>query len=369
MCRSRRIGAGTLAVLAFGLAGCEAVTVPDVAEPFDAEAAIEDYEAMGAAIASDDWAGFRALGDRTPFGGSPAAIDAMAALGAASATNSRDFALNLGTRLASAWRTSGGGTEGIGLGPIISGWNRGTTFVYDPESDDYQPDLTREGAPATGVRFIIYEIDDQGVPILGEETGYADLIDEGDGSVEDIVLRLNVVHHDEVVLDYRATLDHDATSGALTIAGFLQGDGVKLDFDLGVAAEAVGEVTELEIRFDFGVAARDFSISGRVSGIEEGEDGMGEVAIEVRHRQESLRVAMTGENGVLDGTFWVNDELFATVTGPEDDLVFADPSGEPLTLREWAVLRHVVDVVEDVFDFLEDLVDPLDEILFLAIIL
>ena len=90
---------------------------------------------------------------------------------------------------------------------------------------------------------------------------------------------------------------------------------------------------------------------------------------EIQHRQESLRVAMTGSDGILDGTFYVNNEVFATVTGPEDDLVFADPTGEPLTLREWAVLRRVVDVVEDVFDFLEDLVDPLDEILFLAIIL
>ncbi len=368
MSTNRRIGAGALAVLAFGLAGCEAVTVPDIVEPFDAEAAIADYEAMDAALASDDWAGFRALGDRTPFGSSPAAIDAMASLGTASAMDSRGFAMELGRRLTNAWQATSGSGDAA-LGPIISGWNRGTTFVYDPASDDYQPDLTLEGAPETGVRFIIYEVDEAGVPIVDQEAGYADLIDEGDGSVEDIVLRLNVVYHGETVLDYRATLDHDATSGALTLAGFLQGDGVRLDFDLGVDAQAVGDVTELEIHFDFGVAARGFAISGLVSGLEEGEDGAGSVEIEIQHRQESLRVAMTGSDGILDGTFYVNNEVFATVTGPEDDLIFADPTGEPLTLREWAVLRRVVDVVEDVFDFLEDLVDPLDEILFLAIIL
>jgi len=77
-----------------------------------------------------------------------------------------------------------------------------------------------------------------------------------------------------------------------------------------------------------------------------------------------LGVDMTGEDGILDGTIFVNGEAFATVTGPEDDPVIADPEGGPLTVSELRVLRR-----EDVFDFLEDILDPVDELVLLGFIL
>ena len=109
------------------------------------------------------------------------------------------------------------------------------------------------------------------------QRGYADLIDEGDGSAEDIVLHLTVVENETTVLDYRTMLDENANRGALTVHGFLHGDGVRLDFDI----EAVGTETEahttLDVAFDLRVDARDFSITGNVSGIEEGTGGLGNI--------------------------------------------------------------------------------------------
>jgi len=144
------------------------------------------------------------------------------------------------------------------------------TFVYDPETDDYAADPERTGAPETGVRLITYEVDEAGMPIVEQETGYADLIDEGDQSAEDIVLHLIVVQNEITVLDYRTTLDENPNRGALTLHGFLQGDGVRGDFHI----EAVGTESEaqtmLDVAFELRVDARDFSITGNVSGIEEG---------------------------------------------------------------------------------------------------
>jgi len=57
------------------------------------------------------------------------------------------------------------------------------------------------------------------------------------------------------------------------------------------------------------------------------------------------------------------------VTGDAGDPVIASANGDPLTLGEFLVLRHIVDGVEDVFDFLEDLLDPVDELVILASIL
>jgi len=364
---STRARIAAVALVAATATACDTGTAPDVGPEFDAEAALEDYQALEAAMASAEMPRFQALAGRTPFGSSPAAIDAMATLPSASLDDGgRAFAFDLAKGLREA---ASAGPEGPALGPIISGWHRGTTFVYDPEEDDYTPDLTREGAPETGVRFILYDVDGSGTPVVEEEIGYADLVDEGDGSAEDIVLRLSVVVEEQPVLDYRTTLDHDATSGALTVDGFLAGDEARLDFDISMAVSDVDGVEQGQLDFEIGVEAREFSIVGQVRGMEENDDGSGSVELEVRHGPHMLGVDMTGEDGILDGTIFVNGEAFATVTGPEDDPVIADPEGGPLTVSELRVLRRVVDVVEDVFDFLEDILDPVDELVLLGFIL
>ncbi len=217
MWKNSRTGAAALAALTIVSTGCENSTELETIVEFDAESALADYEAFDAALASDDWAGFLSLGDRTPFGASPAAASVFEGMTAPKqGDGGRAFALDLARRMTDARENAvTGNQDGPFLGPIISGWHRGTTFVYDPATDDYTPDLMREGAPDTGVRFILYELDESGVPIVGEENGHADLVDEGDGSVEDIVLRLTVVHLDAIVLDYRTSLDHDATTSSL----------------------------------------------------------------------------------------------------------------------------------------------------------
>lgn len=357
----------TAVALALLTAACGTGTEPDVSPELDAEAALDDLEALESTLSSDDLSGFRALGGRTPFGSSPAAIDAVAGIEPSTVSgDGRAFALDLARRLSVARSTA---TDGPAAGPIISGWHRGTTFVYDPESDQYTPDLTREGAPETGVRFIIYEVDDGGVPMVDREVGYADLIDEGDGSVEDIVLRLIVVRQQETILDYRTTLDHDATSGALTVDGYLAPHGTRLDFHLGLAVSQVDGVGRLDLDFEFAVPARDLSVVGRVRGVEENEKGEGDVELEVRRGADRLGVEVTGRDGELEGAVFVDGQPFALISGPAEDPVITDPDGEPLTWAERLVLRRIVDMVEGVFDFLEDVVDPVDELVVLGIIL
>lgn len=361
------------AVLTLAGGACDTGTAPDIQTDFDAQAALEDHQAMEAAMASDDLTPFRALGGRTSFGSTPAAIDVVASMSASGVdVGSRDFALATARRLLAAASGSAASLSDEAeppRGPIISGWHRGTTFVYDPDSDQYQPDLELAGAPATGVRFILYEVDDEGVPIPDSKVGYADLVDEGDGSVEDIVLRLSVVIDGETRLEYRTTLDHDADSGALTVDGFFVGDEVRLDFDVALALSRIDGVGQAELDFSFGVGSRGFSVSGHVSGLEEDDDGAGAVEIEVQYGVHTLGVRATGADGTIDGTIFVDGEAFATVTGPSDDPVIADPDGEPLTVSELQLLHRVVHVVDDVFHFLEDILDPVDEIVLLGFIL
>ncbi len=363
MWKNRLSRLATIAALGTFAAACESTTGPDLETEFDTQAALADYQAMDAAFGSDGFAGFQVLDNRTPFGG--AAINVVAAMDAPTAADGgRAYALNLAHRIRAA-----NATQSPAAAPIISQTYRGVTFVYDPVSDDYAPDLTRTGAPATGVRFILYELDAAGMPIVEQENGHADLVDEGDGSVEDVVLHLIVVQNESTVLDYRTTLDENANRGALTVHGFLQGDGVRLDFHI----EAVGTETEaqttLVVAFELRVDARDFSITGNVSGIEEGTEGEGDIDLTVRHRTHSIRVDVTGSGGMIEGTFFLNGDIFATVSGPADNPTFLGQGGEPLTVGEGLVLHRIVDALEDVFDFLEDLLDPIDDLVIIAIIL
>jgi hypothetical protein len=350
---------------AFAVA-CAESTAPELGAELDTEAAIADYEALDSALGSTDLLGFRALGDRTPFGGAPAAIEVVAGLATAAERNrdGRAFALELFRRI-----EAGGALDRPAAAPIISDTHRGATFVYDPQTDRYAVDPDRPGAPSTGVRFVIYEVDGSGTPILDDERGWADLIDEGDGAPTDVALRLVVVDGGTTVLEYATTLDVNTDRGLLTVRGYLQGDGVRLDFDLEAVGTSVAGTQTLDVAFDLGVDARDFSIVGSVSGIEEGSDGEGEIDVTVRHGDDSLRVDVRGEAGILDGTVYLNGDIFATVAGAEEAPTFSGADGAPLRFGELLVLRHIFDAIEDVFDFLEDLVDPVDALIVLGIIL
>jgi hypothetical protein len=69
-------------------------------------------------------------------------------------------------------------TAGAALVPVMQPSVLGKTFVYDPAQKRYIIDPARAGAPANGVRFILYDETSNGDPIAGREIGYADLTDD-----------------------------------------------------------------------------------------------------------------------------------------------------------------------------------------------
>ena len=348
------------------LAACETGLEPEAEDAtLDSQAALADYQAVEAVMESTGWAGFQALGNRSPFAGSAAGFEIVGSLREASSKrDGRSFALGLARQL-----TAPAASASVSRAPIISGLHRGKTFVYDPATDDYAVDPDRAGAPSTGVRFIVYAVDATGTPIVEQELGYADLVDEGDNSAQDIVLHLTVVENGNTILDYRTSADNEAGRGTLTVDGFLRGDGVRLDFSIEASGRESGGRTTLDVSFEMRVDARDFRITGSVRGVEEGNDGEGDIDVTVRHRDQSLRVDVRGSDNHIDGSVFLNGEVFATVTGDADAPTFLGASGEPLTGLEYLVLGRVFDTAEDVFDFLEDLVDPVDDLILLGVVL
>ena len=346
------------------VAACQSSTAPDPGSTFDDEGALSAYQEMDSILASQALAGFEALAGRTPWGAAAAPVGAIRGLATAGrGGDGRAYLLSLVRELQQSAR-------GPAATRIISDLHRGTTFVYDPDLDRYVADAEREGASPTGVRFVLYEVDVLGRPIADQEIGWADLVDEGDESAEDVSLSLTVVAHETTVLEYRITLDLRAAGGTLGVHGALQDEvGRRLDFDIDITAANTADRTLLDIAFELRVDTRDFSVVGTLSGIEDGLEEEGSVELIARHQDDSIRLEVTGSGGQLDGSVFVNGGLFATVRGDASSPTIVSATGDPLTLREWLVLRHIVDGAEDVFDLIEDLVDPVDELVLLAIIL
>ncbi len=354
-----------IAVVALAAIACDQTTRPEDGPGFDPDVALADYQVVDDVLASSGWRGFQALNGRMPFRGAAAAVVAVAPLHVpGEAGDARSYALELAGRVGLL-----GSLGSPSAAPIISDFHRGKTFVYDPGRDEYVVDPDRSGAPATGVRFIVYEAAANGRPDPDREIGHADLVDEGDGSDQDVVLHLIVVVGGSVVLDYRTSVDGGEGVGAVSVDGFLRGDGNRLDFDIDVAGSNREGRARIDVAFEMRVDARGFRVTGSVTGIEEGGEGQGDVELTVRHGPHSIDVDVTGTETRIDGSIHLNGRLFATVTGDPEAPELRGAGGNELTPGEAFVLRRVLDVVEDVFDFLEDLLDPVDELVLLGLIL
>jgi len=358
-----RLGGLIVAVIVAG--ACESSTGPTLLDDFDAEAALADYQAVDAILASNGWAGFEALGARAPFVALGASsTGAMVMLGSAARLASKGDPETFAVELARAAASM----DVPAAAPIISEGNRGKTFIYDPSVMDYVADPSRTEAPSNGVRFILYE-ESNGQPDPEREIGHADLIDEGSGSIEDIALRLIVVREGLEILDYRTSLDGIGDNQVrITVGGFLQNNVDRLDFEIQVEGTEGEDLNSIDVRFSMGIDSRDFSIEGAVLGTE-GAEQTGSIDISVRHGDESLRVDLARSEGTLEGTILLNGEVFATASGDADSPTFTSSDGDALTTFEVGVLIQVVGVVVEVMGLFEGLVGPVAGLVMLGIVL
>lgn len=368
---SRRKGSGTVRrslrrlmalVLLAGATACESTTSPGSLVELDTEGALADYEALARVLSTQGLAGFHALEGRTPFGGAESSV--VAALDPGAADSPRGFAL----RLMEAIRESGSSTDGPAAARLLSDRFLGKTLVYDRALDEYVVDPDRTGAPANGVRFVLYEVDAQDRP-TGKEIGYADLLDEGAGSAADVKLRWVAVQGGTTVLDYRTSVDESAGDGRITVDGFVVDSSNRLDFSVDVRGRQAGGKQLLDMDFDLRVDNRDFRVTGEVRGVEEGGKGSGSLKVSVKHQAHAVRLEMDGTPTTVDGAIFVNGDLFATITGDPEDPEVKGAGGQPVTAAEAQVVLAMVQVVEDVFKLVEELLHPVHELLALGWVL
>jgi hypothetical protein len=105
----------------------------------------------------------------------------------------------------------------------------GQTLVYDPSTTSYVIDPSRTGAPANGVRFVLYEVHPtSGLPVEPlVEIGHADVVDTG--SPPSVAISITVTAAGgATVLAYDITGTFTQTNLDVTGSGFVS-DGVAVD--------------------------------------------------------------------------------------------------------------------------------------------
>jgi hypothetical protein len=331
---------------------------------FDATAVDANLDALDAVFLTDEWKSFEALSALFNLGNVAASVVGTGT--SFEPLRIDELALGTGATLTAASRIARVATTSV---PVISIGARGTTFVIDPGTGQYVPDPGRTGAPSNGVRFILYGLNPvTGDPLLDQEIGHADLVDEGD-SVSGIALRLTVVSGGATFLEYAVQADGAETSGTIEVDGFIRDSEHRLDFELDMVGASNGGQQTFDLDVHLEIVSRGFEVDVSVSGLEVDGSGSGTIEVFVRDGDDSIQVDISGSDTEISAEFRLNGELFATASGDPENPTILGAGGEPLTLQEQHALIHVLEAIGNVFEFFGELLAPAAAIILLGVVL
>jgi hypothetical protein len=193
----------------------------------------------------------------------------------------------------------------------------GTTLVYDPATGEYEVDAAAAGAPANGVRIVLYAVD----PILLEPVepltavGYLDLTDEGTVSADRVGVL--VVIGDVTYLDYVASATTLTTSLVFDATGYLSDGVTVVDFAL---THTWSETEGFTLEYAIDVIEDDVSLDVLVELDPAAESAT--LGLEVRHGTETLALDLTATATALAGSVTASGSVVVTVSGTPDAPIF-----------------------------------------------
>lgn len=344
-----------LTLLAAGAAGCANGTDPNARGAFDAARVEAGIRAVDRVASAPVLQAFKGL-DRHVGGVASVPGGAAAAAGAA--------------RFIGAVRAVAGLVvpTGAALVPVIRTSVLGSTYVYDPAGDRYVADPARGGAPANGVRFILYETDPAtGKPSRAREVGHADLRDTRASAENALGLSLEVVAGGVTHLQYAFDLSGSIGSATFLVRGTMTDGTDRVDFDITATGQLFGRGGPATVEGRIAVPGHDFEVTTRLVGTAGESGGDGRLDLTVRSGADRIEVRAVTAAGRLDARFTVNGTLLATATGDPEAPVIRGEGGRELTEEEMRALAAIVGFAEGVFTLLGELLAPAGGLLLIAL--
>lgn len=285
-----------------------------------------------------------------------------------------DAALNAARLAPDAWspglagavsRISGSAVDaGTFLIPVMRASALGKVFTYDATLKRYVAS-TRTGAPANGVRFVLYEEGANSEPIPAREIGYADLTDEKRATAGVAGIKLVVVIDGVTRLSYAFDVSVPGGAPNFSVQGFVVDGEDRLNFTINASSALLGGGAAT-VKATLEAPRQGFEVQATLKGTPNDRRN-GDIDLVITSASDELVVDASTVNGVLDATFTVNGTLFARATGSVDSPVITGENGRALTPDELRALQEVVDMADAVFALVDDLVEPAGRILLLAL--
>ncbi len=340
------------AALSLALVACGKDNGPST---FDAAGTTSDMAVAQDAFAGEPTASFAAVGPDISAvlnGSAVVASSAQLALHRPSATSAA-YARKLVSLLPR------GGTGIQAMVATIPAGALGTTYIWDEINGVYvASSLT--GAPANGVRFVLYAVDPVMLrpvsPLL--EVGYVDVLDQSSGGATDI--RVKVVQANVIYLDYDVTASGTVSGGLVTISGFASNGASRADFNLKNTITTTGGSPVLSLDYDIGVPSRGLSLNWTATFASISDTEVA-VTLDLGIAGPNGNVRMVGTYGASGGTFTVkvNGDNFATITVTGATPVITGANGEALTPEEEATLQAIMNYYDQSQSAFIDLLAPL----------
>jgi hypothetical protein len=228
----------------------------------------------------------------------------------------------------------------------------GATFVWDTQQNRYVEDPQATGAPANGVRVILYAVD----PILRrpltplDPVGYLDVMDESTPAAD--ALHLVAVVNDITYLDYVASATTTQTSITLSAEGFISDGTNQVDFDLSLTLTSSAITVDYALSHDQGTIRLTGSLS-------EGEgDLTADVTLTINDGDNEIVFDITITPSTVTGSITYNGDVAVEIGGTPEEPTFTRPDGTPLTDAEIESLRHLGDLIDVIFNHFDDLLAP-----------
>ena len=226
----------------------------------------------------------------------------------------------------------------------------GKTFVYNTQTGKYQPsELT--GAPANGVRFLLYAVDAAQHTVINplQQIGTLDLTDKSSSAGN--MLGVKAVINNVTVLEYDATGSITSTSFTFSAKGYVADGTNRLDFDL---SQSLSGSTGL--RVDYKLTGQNVSIAIVATA---SSSTIATATLTVTEDGNKLEITITGSGTSATGTVKYNGNTLAniSVTGDQDP-VFTGAGGRTLTADELAGLKKLFEQVDAILNGFDDLLVP-----------
>jgi hypothetical protein len=235
----------------------------------------------------------------------------------------------------------------------------GTTYVFDPQTHGYVADPSRTGAPANGVRYILYAVNPfTHEPVVSSEIGHADLTDEGDDAPNTAALRLVAVSNGVTFVDYRVSLAGENGSGELAVEGTFYDGKKHLTFVIHVLAQQTVEGESLDVRLRLAVPEDNFALTNEARAV--AKDGTTRVNQAIALGDHHFVIASVHSVDAVVATVTVDGAVFAVIHWDASTLTVVGPDGEPLPLENRVALWRLLGLFDHVSRLLYRLLMPLN---------